>query len=152
MIKKCSPEHQSLLLAYLETRFGIEQHLFENFSFYAASKDRIFLGPKTLIDRPPPVSAGILIARLKRAVKPTTNFFQIFGKYVKNNSIAFNKEQALRFIRGEDLELSADEIRDASDGYVLLTYLDFPLGCGLLKRNHIKNMIPKVKWRNLKFL
>jgi len=50
------------------------------------------------------------------------------------------------------LDLSGNEIQDASNGYVLVTYRDFPLGCGLLKGNHVRNMIPRSKLLNLEFL
>ncbi len=152
MITKCSPQDQSLVLDYFKERFGIERHLFKDFSFYGASKGRIFLGPKSLIDKPKPVTAGILIARISRFIKPTTNFFQLYGKFVKKNSVSLTRENATRFIRGEDLELSADKTSNASDGYVLVTYLDFPLGCSLLKGNRVKNMIPRPKLLDLEFL
>ncbi|MFX1520914.1 MAG: hypothetical protein ACFFCD_13435, partial [Promethearchaeota archaeon] len=128
MITKCSNQDQQLVLNYFEGRFGIERHLFEDFIFYVASKGRIFLGPKTLIDNPPPVTAGILIARISRSIKPTTNFFQLFGKYATKSVIKLTKENALRFIRGENLDISADEIHDVVGGYILVTYLGFPLG------------------------
>ena len=152
MIVKCSQHDQSRVLDYLEERFGIERLIFKDFSFYGASKGRIFLGPKTLIDKPKPVTAGILIARISRSIKPTTNFFQLFGKHIKKNSVKLTRENITRFIRGENLELSADKIRNASRGYVLVTYKDFPIGCSLLKGNQIKNMIPKPKQLNLEFL
>jgi len=152
MITKCSPQDQRQVLDYLEKRFGMKRHLFEDFSFYAASKGRIFLGPKILINKPPPVTTGILIARMSRSIKPTTIFFQLIGKYAKKSVIKLTKENALRFIRGENLDLSVDEILDVSGGYILVTYLGFPLGCGLLKGNYVKNMIPKPKRLDLEFL
>jgi NOL1/NOP2/fmu family ribosome biogenesis protein len=152
MIEECPPRQQSLVIEYFEKRFGIERLLFNDFEFYVASKGRIYLGPKNLIDKPKPVTAGMLIARISRSIKPTTIFFQLFGKYVKRNLIALNKEKAHYFIQGEDLDLPVDELLDASDGYVLVTYRGFPLGCSLLKGNSLRNKIPKSKRLDLDFL
>jgi len=152
MITECSSQDQKLVLNYLEERFGIKQQLFDGFSFYSASKGRIYLGPKNLIDKPKPVTGGILIARISRYIKPTTIFLQLFGKYVTKNIIKLNKERTVRFTKGENLGLSGNEIQDALNGYVLVTYLDFPLGCGLLKGNQVRNMIPRPKLLDLEFL
>jgi NOL1/NOP2/fmu family ribosome biogenesis protein len=152
MIQKCSPQQKRLVLEYLEKRFGIEHHHFNKFEMYAGSKGRIFLGPKTTIYRPTPVSVGLLIARIGRSIKPSTNLLQLFGRYVKKNFVSLTKEQTLQYLRGEDLELSEFEIQKATEGYVLLVYFDFPLGCGLLKGNNIKNMLPKAKRLDVEFL
>jgi len=152
MITECSPEDQELVFNYLEERFGILRQTFDGFSFYSASKGRIYIGPKNRIDTPKPVTGGILIARISQHIKPTTIFLQFFGKDVTKNIIKLNKEHTICYTQGEDLDLTGNEIQDASNGYVLVTYLDFPLGCGLLKGNHVRNMIPRSKLLDLEFL
>ena len=152
MITECSPKDQELVLNYFEDRFGIQRQLFNGFSFYSASKGRIYIGSKNLIEKPKPVTGGILIARISRYIKPTTIFLQFFGKDVSENTIRLNKEHTICFTQGEDLHLSNNDIQDASNGYVLVSYLDFPLGCGLLKGNHVRNMIPRSKLLDLEFL
>ena len=54
MIIKCSPQDQEQVLNYLKERFGIQRQLFDGFSFYSASKGRIYIGPKKLIEKPKP--------------------------------------------------------------------------------------------------
>lgn len=152
MIIKCSPQDQERVLNYFEERFGIQRQVFDGFSFYSASKGRVYIGPKNLIEKPKPVTGGILIARISLSIKPTTNFLQFFGKDVTKNMIKLNKEQTVRFTQGEDLHLSGSDIHDASNGYVLVAYLDFPIGCGLLKGNQVRNMIPRPKLLDLEFL
>jgi NOL1/NOP2/fmu family ribosome biogenesis protein len=152
MISKCSPQDQEKVLNYFEYRFGIPRQLFEDFSFYSASKGRVYIGPKNLIEKPKPVTGGILVARISRHIKPTTNFFQFFGKNATKNMIELNKEHTISLIQGENLDLNYNEVQDASNGYVLITYLDFPIGCGLLKDNHLRNMIPRPKLLDLEFL
>jgi len=61
-------------------------------------------------------------------------------------------EDAIPFIRGEDLELSAEDIHQATDGYVLVKYLDFPLGCSFLRGRTLRNMIPKDRSVGLKLI
>jgi len=152
MIIKCSPQDQEKILIYFEERFGIQRQLFEDFRFYSASKGRIYIGPKNLIEKPKPVTGGILIARISRDIKPTTIFLQLFGKNATKNKIRLNKEHTIRFIQGENLDLTNNKVQDASNGYVLITYLDFPVGCGLLKGHHIRNVIPRPKLLDLEFL
>ncbi len=152
MITECSPSDQEMVLNYFKERFGIQRQLFNGFSFYSASKGRIYIGPKNLIEKPKPVTGGILIARISRYIKPTTIFLQLFGKDVTKNTIRLNKEHTICYTQGEDLDLTGNEIQDASNGYILVTYLGFSLGCGLLKGNYVKNLIPKPKRLDLEFL
>jgi NOL1/NOP2/fmu family ribosome biogenesis protein len=135
------------VLNYFRERFGIEESSFDDYGLYMGSKGRVFLGPKTLIDKPPIVAPGILIARISETIKPTSNFIQMFAHLAKRNVAAVSKEQAKDFVRGGDLECD-----EGSDGYVIVRYGDWPLGCGLLKGKTIKNLLPKSKRQELKYL
>lgn len=152
MIQKCSSKQKRLILEYFEKHFGIEKNVFKEFGFYAGQKGRIFLGPKNIIKKPSIVSLGILIARINGSIKPSTNLFHMFGTHVKKNFASLTKKHAVQYIHGDDLELSAAEINEAEEGYILVKYLVFPLGCSLLKGNTIKNMLPKAKRLDVKFL
>jgi len=143
------PGQREMVLSYLEERFGIERRHFSGFEFYMASKGRVFLGPKRIPGRLKPVSVGILVARMSGTVKPSTNLLQLFGRHASRNIVDLPKEQALRYLRGEDLRLPGN---GTTDGYVLMKYLGFPLGCGMLKKGIIKNMLPKAKRIEAKFL
>ncbi len=135
------------VLEYFKERFGIEESTFDDYGLYMGSRGRVFLGPKKLIDKPPIVAPGILVARISEAIKPTSNFIHIFGHLAKSNVIKVTKEQAKSFVRGEDLE--SDE---GNDGYVIVSYEGHLLGCGLLKGKTIKNLLPKSKRQELKYL
>ena len=150
MIKKCPSKKQRLVFNYLEKRFGIKRDSFNDFNLYTEEKGKIFLGPKTFINRC--ISIGLVIARIDNSIEPSNNLLQTFGKYDKKNFILLNKEDALSYIKVEDLEFLQDEIKEATEGYVLLKYSNFPLGCGLLKGKHLKNMLPKAKRLKLEFL
>jgi NOL1/NOP2/fmu family ribosome biogenesis protein len=133
------------VLAYLEQRFGLERSLFADYGLYAASKGRLYLGPKRLVNHPRIATAGLLIGRSGNAIKPSTNLLQLFGRHVKKNIVALEKDNARGFMAGEDVKTSGSEARGATDGYVLVKYLDFPLGCGFLQDGRVKNMLPKAK-------
>lgn len=143
---------QRLVLTYLEERFGLAPALFEDFGFYLASKGRVYLGPKNFIGVSGIVTVGILVARVSKTVKPSTNLLQAFGHYVTRNFVELDREQTTAYAKGKDIMLSERQICSVSDGYVLLRYKNFPLGCGLCKGNLVRNMLPKAKRLMLKYL
>ena len=152
MIEPCPANDKSLTLEYLERRYGLAPELLADFEFYASANGRIILGPKQIDPCLSPDTAGLLIARIGNTVKPSTNLLQIVGSLITRNFIALERENAVRYIKGLDLEVTAAEIGDTTEGYVLLKYLAFPLGCGLLQGSHIKNMLPKAKRIDVRFL
>lgn len=144
---------QKEVLEYLDSRFGLNKILFENFGLYLGTKGKIYLGPRHLVDKLKIVTLGIMIARADNGIKPTTNLFQIFGNYVTKNYVGLNREQTITYVKGEDMNLGADvSLDNASDGYVLLKYNKIPLGCGFLKGKALRNMMPKAKRLGLKFI
>jgi NOL1/NOP2/fmu family ribosome biogenesis protein len=144
MIERCPPQQQELVLEYLNSRFGLDRTLFDVFALYAGPNGRIFLGPQTKIELSLADTTGLLIARIHKTVKPSTDLFQTFGKYVTRNAVTLTKKQTQRYIGGEDVQLQESELGGATNGYVMLAYQDNPLACGLLKGNRIENVLPKV--------
>ncbi len=141
-----------LVSGYLDERFGLGPEAFEGYGMYMASKGRVYLGPKALIERPKIVTLGLLIARVGGTVKPTTNLLQLFGKRVTKNRLVLSREQARSFARGEDVRLEAGDEEGCAEGYVLIAYGGTPMGCGFLKGGVVKNMLPKAKRLELKYL
>jgi len=138
------------ILAYFEERFGIAKKEFEGFRLYADRKGRVMLGPKGIPLDDKAISVGMQIARVGNDMKPSTNFLQLFGRHATKNSISLTKEQTHAYLMGEDVQPSGKV--DATDGYVLLKYLDYPLACGLLKNKTIKNVLPKPRRMDAKHL
>jgi len=138
------------ILAYFEERFGISREVFSEFRLYTDQKGRCILGPKSIPLGDKAISVGLQIATVSGAIKPSTNFLQLFGKHVTKSTIHITKEQAHAYLKGDDLELSGKV--DATDGYVLLKYLDYPLACGLLKNKTIKNVLAKPRRMDAKHL
>lgn len=152
MIEPCASVDKTLTLEYLQRRFGLAADLLDGFTFYASANGRIILGPQEIDPVLSPDTAGLLIARIGNSVKPSTNLLQLIGGRATRGCVTLSREQAVRYIKGLDLEVTAVEIGDTTEGYVLLKYLSFPLGCGLLQGTHIKNMLPKAKRLDVKFL
>ncbi|NYZ74274.1 hypothetical protein H0O00_03965 [Candidatus Micrarchaeota archaeon] len=145
-------ETRSMVLDYLEERFGLAPETFRGFGLYLASKGRVYLGPERAIGEPRVVSVGITIARLSGTVKPSTNLIQLFGRQMTRNVIPLEKEEAVSYAKGEDIRLPAERLSHVTEGYVSLGYADVPLGCGMLKDGSIRNMLPKAKRLGLKFI
>ena len=59
----------------------------------------------------------------------------------KKNIIQLTKEQAHSWMRGEDIAFQGNL------GYVICQYKEDALGCGILKENVLRNMVPKERDR-----
>lgn len=148
-----SPEGtKEKVFQYLEERFGIKRALFDDYGLYMASKGRIYLGPRRVPDVPKIATIGLLVARVAGAVKPSTNLLQALGSHVTRNIIDASKEQAIAYARGGDFPLGKGKPEGVSDGYVLVRYDGAALGCGLLQGGTIKNMLPKAKRLELRYI
>jgi hypothetical protein len=135
------------VLEYFAERFGIEKAAFDGYGLYMGSRGRVYLGPEKLTEKPSIIAPGMLVARIAGAIKPSTNFIQMFGHLAVKNVISLSREQAARFAKGDDLECE-----EGSDGYVILSYAGQPLGCGMLKGKNLKNLLPKSRRQELKYL
>ncbi|MEM5812397.1 MAG: hypothetical protein QW286_01645 [Candidatus Aenigmatarchaeota archaeon] len=136
---------------YLKSRFGIPDAVFSNFCFHYGKRGRVFLSSKGIFVPDAAIVFGLQVARTGKSIKPSTNLLQLFGKHAKRNIVTLSKWQAVAYIRGEDIEFE-NPPSTASDGYVLLKYMDFPIGCGLLKGNRIKNVLPKARRMEVRFI
>jgi NOL1/NOP2/fmu family ribosome biogenesis protein len=132
-------------LHYLEERFGIPRSIFEGYSLYLGPKCRVYLGPAQVPPSLRIVSPGLLVARADSGIKPSTNLFQLFGREVSKNIVNLERASVPKFVKGDDLLISTEERKDATDGYVLVRYQGYDLGCALLKGPTLKNQVPKAK-------
>ncbi len=139
-------EIRKAFLEYVEKRFGIPSSLFEGRHIYLGSSGKIIMGPALHFE---PLSAGITVGRLSKSgnIKPTTNFIQTFGRFATKNVVSLSKSQAIEFLRGLDVKADCD----CEEGYVVVSYI-YPLGCGLLQRGIVKNMLPKAKHQKIVYL
>ena len=135
------------ILEYCYERFGIVETVFENYSWYIGSKNRIYIGPEE-IERLVPESIGLCIFRLDRTPKPTTNFIQLFGKRITKSIISLDRNQTLDLCTGADLEI----VSNINPGFVSIMYKNISLGCGHWNGKTLKNQIPKSRFCKINFL
>ena len=143
---------RNAVLSYLSDRFGLDSALFDDYNFYATEKGKVFLGPRRSISRADKiVSIGLLCFRIDNAIKPTTNLLQIVGNSITKNRLELDQKNAEKYLLGNDLILDKSFLSNVSDGYILMTYKDHSLGCGLLRGTVIKNQLPKAKRLDVKY-
>ncbi len=147
MLTTLDLDKRALIIDYCYERFGIMEHIFDNYNWYIGSKNRIYIGPEE-IERLIPESIGLCIFRLDRTPKPTTNFIQLFGKEITKNIINLDRDQTLDFCSGSDLKIT-DSVEP---GFVSIKYKNISLGCGHWNGETLKNQIPKSRFCKINFL
>ena len=152
MTKPCSSEVRKSVLEYFETRFGITSSKLGSFELYDAGNQKVYLGPKNYLGEPKMVSAGILAIRYGPPHKPSTNFFQSLGHLFERNAVTLDETNVKAFLAGEDIKISEKEINGSTDGYVIVRYQKFNLGCAHLSNNLLKNQIPKSKMLEVNYI
>ena len=135
------------VLAYFETRFGLQRSLFSDFIFFSGEGGRIYLGPRSFPDLKETLHVGLPAARVGRSIKPSSHLVQLFGRHATKNVVQLTRYEAAAYMQGDDLPAKGD----ATDGHVILMHDGVPLGCGLLRDGVIKNRLPKAKRLALKY-
>ncbi len=81
---------------------------------------------------------GVKALTLGKVPKPSTAFLRIVGSYATRNVVTLNSQDALKFLRGEELkgEFSVDH------GYVIVRSTEDILGCGFYA-DTLKSLIPR---------
>lgn len=152
IIKPLEKRRQKELISFLEERFGMDSHAFSGFGLITTPKGRVFMvtpGVYEFSETMNVASICLPFARLEGKIKPTSVMLQMFGHLATKNVIELDREDAINFAKGLDLSANRHE---CSDGYIILKYEGIPLGCGLLRGNEIKNMLPKAKRMTLELL
>ena len=150
MLKPLVKEKKELIQEYCVERFGMDSEIWNNYKWYAGSKNKIYLANALDIERIIPESKGICIFRLDKSPKPTTNFLQLFGKYISKNYIEINNKNTINYCKGADLILESNKA--IVPGFVLITNNKRFLGCGHWNGKLLKNQLPKSKFCNINFL
>jgi NOL1/NOP2/fmu family ribosome biogenesis protein len=150
MLKPLVKEKKELIQEYCVERFGMDSDIWNNYEWYTGSKNKIYLANALDIERIIPESKGICIFRLDKSPKPTTNFLQLFGKYISKNYIEINNKNTIKYCKGDDLILESNKA--IVPGFVLITNNKRFLGCGHWNGKLLKNQLPKSKFCNINFL
>jgi hypothetical protein len=149
MLRMLDSERISLIQEYCLERFGINHEKLENYRWYIGSKNRIYIGPEEL-KRIKPESIGLCVFRLDKTPKPTTNFLQLFGRYITKNIIELDDNETINYCSGKDL--NPERELDVVPGFVIMRHKDKFLGCGHWNGSLLKNQIPKSRFCKINFL
>ena len=147
MLTTLDLDKRAVIIDYCYERFGIMEHIFDNYNWYIGSKNRIYIGPEE-IERLIPESIGLCIFRLDKTPKPTTSFIQLFGNKINENTIKLNKYDTEKFCSGKDLKINPN----INPGFVAVKYENISLGCSHWNGKILKNQIPKSKFCKINFL
>ena len=150
MLKKLDEVKKNVLLEYCLERFGINSDIWEGYNWYSGSKNKIYLANTLELERIIPESKGLCIFRLDKSPKPTTNFLQLFGRYITRNYVELDNENTTKYCRGEDLILENN--KSIIPGFLLMTNKNRFLGCGHWNGEILKNQLPKSKFCKINFL
>ena len=127
-------------LRFLRERYGIGPEAFSGLDFYATKKYLWVCTPEAASWRGPGAARrGIrLLRRVKGGFKLTSFGAQIVGHLATRNVVEVSREEAVRYLRGEDVAGSFD----AEDGVVIIRCQGRVIGVGLLRNGRIKNQVP----------
>lgn len=138
------------VVGWFEERFGIDPSVFEEHSFWERGAGKIwaFYGD---LESPVDIEGlGMTVLRTRQEHwKPTLEAVQRFGHHATTNTIHLSREEATRFMAGDDQELDWD----GDWGYLIVTH-DLagdpePLGVGLYTYDELKSTVPKGRRREL---
>jgi len=144
------PTREAVLDFWTE-RFGVPPETFDDHTFWERGSGKIwaFCG-----DLPSPVeieALGMAFLRTRQEHwKPTLEAVQRFGGHAEKNVIQLSREEARRFLAGEDQEPEWD----GDWGYLIVTH-DLagerePLGVGLYVYDELRSQVPKGRRRDLR--
>ena len=122
---------------YFVDRFSIPKGIIERYTFWVRGK-RVWAFSGEYINIEDIEVLGIKALSLGRTPKPSTAFLRVIGKYARKNFVNLDKEKALKFLKGENI----DGNFNVEQGYVIIKSDEDIIGCGLYKGVLI-NQIPK---------
>lgn len=142
MLSLLGEDKKGILLEYCEERLGISRELFDEYSFYEGSKNKIYIIKRLLSLRFTPESSGLCIFRFDKTPKPTTNFLQLFSSNISKNILDIDKNKLMEYCKGKNLEIVNDTDK-IEPGFIAIRYNGNIVGCGHWNKNIVKNQLPK---------
>ena len=134
---KLSAAEKEAVAGFFRERFGI---ILEGLELFSDKSGRVFANSKqsaSAVKELDPILAGMKIATLEAAIRPSTAALQLFGRQATKNVVEANQEQAKSFAAGGEFSASA------SEGYVIVSYNGNPLGSGFARNGVVKSLVPK---------
>ncbi|EMA41584.1 DUF7122 family protein [Halococcus hamelinensis] len=138
------------VVGFWTDRYGVSPAVFDEYSFWekGAGKVWAFAGE---MEGPVEIEAlGMTFLRTRQEHwKPTTDAAQRFGEHATRNVIELTREEARRFVAGEDQDIEWE----GDWGYLVVAHdvagEPEPLGVGLYLHDELRSQIPKGRQRDL---
>ncbi|WP_160134592.1 DUF7122 family protein [Halococcus salsus] len=138
------------VVAFWHDRYGVSPTVFDEYTFWekGAGKVWAFAGE---MGEPVEIEAlGMTCLRTRQEHwKPTTDAAQRFGGHATENVIDLTRDEARRFVAGEDQAIEWD----GDWGYLVAAHdvadEPEPLGVGLYLHDELRSQIPKGRQRDL---
>ncbi len=152
MKKKLSKQEKEEVINYFCERFGLSKDIFAELGIFRTER-KIYVVTNACLQDPmflESETAGLAFLRPNSVLKPTTDFLQLVGEHAKKNFIELSQDEAMRYIHGEDLDLSNKKLDEVEPGYVIMKYKGYILGCANFKGGNLKNQLPKSRRMRIK--
>ena len=122
----------------IEEQFGAKINL----KFKEAGKRKVYAYKEcTNLENQPVevVHYGVYFGRLEKGeLRLSIEGAQLIGKKAKKNIIEIDHDKAVKWMSGENLRVESE-----AQGYVILKWKNYYLGCGEIKNGTITNFVPK---------
>jgi NOL1/NOP2/fmu family ribosome biogenesis protein len=144
---------RAAVLEWFEERFGVPHTVFEGYSLWERGKGKIWVLAAAAEPEPDAVDVealGMTVLRTRQEHwKPTMAGVQRFGGHATRNVLELDRQQARRFLAGEEQELGWD----GDWGYLIVAHEiagePEPLGVGLYTYGTLRSQVPKGRRREL---
>jgi NOL1/NOP2/fmu family ribosome biogenesis protein len=134
-------EDTQKLSKIVEEQFGAKI----DFKLKKAGKRKVYAYKecKTLSQPIEIIHHGVYFGKLdkKGKIRLSIEGAQLIGKKAKKNIIEVNHNEAAKWMKGENLKVEPE--KSENQGYIILKWKNYYLGCGELKNGIIRNYVPK---------
>ena len=144
---------RAAVLEWFEERFGVGPAVFEGYSLWERGAGKIWVLAAAAEPEPDAVDVealGMTVLRTRQEHwTPTMAGVQRFGGHATRNVLELDRQQARRFLAGEEQELGWD----GDWGYLIVAHEiagePEPLGVGLYTYGTLRSQVPKGRRREL---
>ena len=133
------------VLAYFEAHFGVAHEMLAPLVFQEKDDEiwatSAILPPGIYCKRPPGLR---ILRRSPIGLKPTSTFMQLLGERITASRIEIEEiEELRRLVLGQAIQISH------SDGFVALSFCGDVLGCGAVREEKLRVLIPPARRKAL---
>lgn len=150
MLSFASQSDRREILDYFSNRFGIPNHIFDGLCFVRSGNTAWAVSDHPRLAEILEVlnleTTGVPLLRMKRNLwKPTTAGLQLFGRHASRNTIDLDDSTLQAFLKDGSIQHTAS----LEPGFVIITWRENLLGCGLYSKGMLRSQIPGDWWQQI---